>query len=73
LRGADQVEKRMPLAKKIVFISTVYVRVEAMETFIKAGIEKTIIDTLDCILPTYLDKEFTDSLKEDLNERNVAI
>ena len=44
-----------------------------MEAFAKAEIETTIIDTLDRILPTYLDKEFTDILETDLKERKITV
>jgi len=29
------------------------IRIEVMEAFVKAGIETTIIDTLNRVLPTY--------------------
>ncbi|WP_034551962.1 FAD-dependent oxidoreductase [Carnobacterium funditum] len=76
LRGrdwADQVKKRMASAKKAVVIGAGYIGIEVMEAFVKAGIETTIIDTLDRVLPTYLDKEFTDVLDKDLKERKVNV
>ena len=76
LRGrewADQVKKRMPSAKKAVVVGAGYIGIEVMESFVKAGIETTIIDTLDRVLPTYLDKEFTDVLEKDLSERNIKV
>ncbi|UJF16617.1 FAD-dependent oxidoreductase [Jeotgalibaca sp. MA1X17-3] len=76
LRGrewADQVKKRMNTAKKAVVIGAGYIGIEVMESFVKAGIETTIIDNLDHILPTYLDEEFTSILEKDLKERNVQV
>lgn len=76
LRGrewADQVKKRMNVAKKAVVIGAGYIGIEVMESFVKAGIDTTIIDNLDRILPTYLDKEFTSILEKDLKERNVQV
>lgn len=76
LRGrnwADQVKKRMTSAKKAVVIGAGYIGIEVMEAFAKAGIETTIIDTLERILPTYLDKEFTNILEKDLKERNIKV
>lgn len=76
LRGrewADKVKTRMASAKKAVVVGAGYIGVEVMEAFAKAGIDTTIIDTLDRILPTYLDKEFTEVLEADLEERGVKV
>ncbi|WP_027108176.1 FAD-dependent oxidoreductase [Lacticigenium naphthae] len=76
LRGrnwADKVKNRMDSAKKAVVIGAGYIGVEVMEAFAKKGMDTTIIDTLDQILPTYLDKEFTTILEKDLKERGVKV
>lgn len=76
LRGrewADQVKTRMASAKKAVVVGAGYIGIEVMEAFVKAGIETTVVDTLNRILPTYLDEEFTNVLKEDLEKRGVGV
>lgn len=75
LRGrdwADQVNGRMKTAKQAVVIGGGYIGIEAAEAFTKAGIHTTVIDTLDNILPTYLDKEFTGVLEANAAEHGMA-
>src|SRR5699024_10203336 len=67
---ADQ--KAMPEAKQAVVIAGVYIGIEAAQSFTKAGIKTTVIDTQDSILPTYLDKEFTDILEANAAEHGMT-
>lgn len=74
LRGrdwADQVNERMKEAKQAVVVGGGYIGIEAAEAFTKAGIDTTVIDTLDNILPTYLDKEFTEVLEANAAEHSM--
>src|SRR5699024_7063315 len=75
LRGrewADAVKKAMPEAKQAVVIGGGYIGIEAAQSFTKAGIKTTVIDTQDSILPTYLDKEFTDILEANAAEHDMT-
>ncbi|MGX7106212.1 FAD-dependent oxidoreductase [Hutsoniella sourekii] len=75
LRGrewADKVKTRMDSAKKAVVVGGGYIGIEVAEAFVKKGIETTVIDSLDTILPTYLDKEFTDILQENAKEKGMT-
>jgi len=75
LRGrewADAVKKAMPEAKQAVVIGGGYIGIEAAQSFTKAGIKTTVIDTQDSILPTYLDKEFTDVLEANAAEHGMT-
>src|SRR5699024_3023855 len=74
LRGReweDAVKKAMPEAKQAVVIGGGYIGIEAAQSFTKAGIKTTVIDTQDSILPTYLDKEFTDILEANAAEHGM--
>lgn len=76
LRGRDWaqlVKERMNTAKKAIVIGGGYIGIEVMEAFAKAGIDTTVLDMQDRILPTYLDKEFTDILEADLQGRNIGV
>lgn len=74
LRGRDWAEKvkiRMSSAKKAVVVGSGYIGIEVAEAFAKAGIDTTVIDSLETILPTYLDKEFTSKLQENALENGM--
>lgn len=74
LRGrewADEVDQRMKDAKKAVIVGGGYIGIEVAEAFAKAGIDTTVLDAQDSILPTYLDKEFTDVLEEHAAENGM--
>lgn len=75
LRGRDwagKVKDRMNSAKKAIVVGGGYIGIEVAEAFAKAGIETTVIDFLDAILPTYLDKEFTDILEKNAADKGMA-
>ncbi|MDK6804507.1 FAD-dependent oxidoreductase [Aerococcus sp. UMB7834] len=74
LRGrdwADRVKKRMAEAKEAVVVGGGYIGIEAAEAFTKAGIKTTVIDSQDRILPTYLDKEFTEVLEAHAADKGL--
>lgn len=75
LRGrkwAQKVKERMQTAKKAVVVGSGYIGIEVAEAFVKAGIETTVIDFLDSILPTYLDKEFTNILEKNAADKGMT-
>lgn len=74
LRGrewAAKVKERMASSKKTIVVGGGYIGIEVAEAYAKAGIETTVIDSLDAILPTYLDKEFTDILESNAAEHGM--
>src|SRR5690625_7290765 len=46
--------------------------IDAAQSDTKAGIKTTVIDTQDNILPTYLDKEFTDVLEANAAKHGMT-
>ncbi|MDN6730455.1 MAG: FAD-dependent oxidoreductase [Alkalibacterium sp.] len=76
VRGRDWAQKikaRMAHSKKAVVVGAGYIGIEVVEAFAKAGIEVTVIDALDRVLKTYLDKEFTDILEDEMREENITV
>ncbi|MDO4670539.1 MAG: FAD-dependent oxidoreductase [Aerococcus sp.] len=69
---ADAIKKRMPEAKKVVVIGGGYIGIEAAEAYALAGKDVTVLDFLDRILPTYLDKPFTDRLEEHAKTKGMT-
>lgn len=60
-------------AQKVIIVGGGYIGIELVEAFQKSGKEVTLIDGLDRILNKYLDKEFTDILEQDLQDRGVKL
>ena len=58
---------------KVIIVGGGYIGIELVEAFQKSGKEVTLIDGLDRILNKYLDKEFTDVLEGNLQERGVKL
>lgn len=76
MRGRDwagEVKGHMATAKKAVVIGCGYIGIEAAEAYGKAGIDTTVIDAADRILPTYLDSEFTDVLTKNFEANGVKV
>ncbi|UPQ86098.1 FAD-dependent oxidoreductase [Ignavigranum ruoffiae] len=74
MRGRDwagKIKERMNTAKKAVVVGGGYIGIEVAEAFTKHGIDTTIIDFQPTILPTYLDKEFTDILIKNCEEHGM--
>lgn len=72
LRGrnwADKVKNRMSSAKKAVVVGAGYIGIEAAIAYAQAGIDVTVVDFVDSILPTYLDSEFTSLLTKHMEEK----
>lgn len=70
---ADVIKDRMATAKKAVVIGSGYIGIEVAEAYAKAGIDTTVIDIQESILPTYLDKEFTDVLRVNAEQHGLKI
>ncbi|MDN6606721.1 MAG: FAD-dependent oxidoreductase [Tetragenococcus halophilus] len=61
-----------PDVNNVVVVGAGYIGIEAAEVFAKAGKKVTLIDVLPRILDTYLDKEFTDILTEEIEKNNIT-
>lgn len=70
---AGKVKERMQTAKKAVVVGGGYIGIEVAEAFAKAGIETTVIDSLDSVLNTYLDKEFTTELQNHMAQKGLTV
>lgn len=70
---AGEIKDRMNTAKKVVVVGAGYIGFEAAETFAKKGIDTTIIDIKNHILPTYIDKEISDILEENAREHGLKL
>lgn len=76
VRGRDwagKIKERMKKAKKAVVVGGGYIGIEVAEAFAKAGIETTVVDTLDRVLATYLDTEFTDTLEAHMEQKGLKV
>lgn len=62
-----------PTVSNIVIIGSGYIGIELVEAYLQAGKHVTVIDVSDRILPTYLDKEFTDILTADLINHGIDV
>jgi NADPH-dependent 2,4-dienoyl-CoA reductase/sulfur reductase-like enzyme len=75
-KNYDQAKEIIRCAKevnKIVIVGGGYIGIELVEAFCESGKEVTLIDGLDRILNKYLDKEFTDILEQDLQNRGITL
>ena len=70
---ANEIISRSSEAKKVVIVGGGYIGIELVEAFCESGKEVTLIDGLDRILNKYLDKEFTDILEQDLQDRGITL
>ena len=59
--------------KKVAVIGAGYIGIEAVEAFAKAGKEVVLLDALERPLGPYLDKEMTDILTTQLEEKGVKV
>lgn len=71
--AAEYLRKRLNESKKTVVIGGGYIGIEAVSSFNKAGVDVTVIDMQDRLLPVSLDKEFTDVIQADLEKRGVKV
>lgn len=70
---AGKIKERMETAKKVVVVGAGYIGFEAAEAFTKKGIDTTIIDIKDHILPTYLDKELSNVLEKNAQDHGLKL
>jgi NADPH-dependent 2,4-dienoyl-CoA reductase/sulfur reductase-like enzyme len=70
---ANEIILRNKKANRIVIVGGGYIGIELVEAFRQAGKDVTLIDGLDRILNKYLDKEFTDILEKDLQNRGITL
>lgn len=70
---AGKIKERMETAKKVVVIGAGYIGFEAAEAFTRKGVDTTIIDIKDHILPTYIDHEIADVLQNNAKEHGLNI
>ena len=63
----------MSSAKKAVVVGAGYIGIEAAIAYAQAGIDVTVVDFVDSILPTYLDSEFTSLLTKHMEEKGMKI
>ncbi|MCZ0717356.1 FAD-dependent oxidoreductase [Aerococcus sp. YH-aer221] len=70
---AEKIKTRMQTAKKVVVVGAGYIGFEAAESFAKQGIDTTLIEFKDHILPTYLDKEITNVLEANAQEHGLKL
>lgn len=59
--------------KKVVVIGSGYIGIEAAEVFARAGKKVSVLDLLSRPLATYLDKELTDVITDDLDKHGVQV
>lgn len=70
---AEAVKERMSTAKKAVVIGAGYIGVEAAEAYTRQGIDTTLIEYEDQMLPAYLDTELTDILEATAEENGLKV
>lgn len=70
---ANEIIRRTKEVDKVVIVGGGYIGIELVEAFHESGKTVTLIDGLDRILNKYLDKEFTDVLEHDLQERGITL
>lgn len=58
--------------KNVVVIGSGYIGLEAAQSFAMAKKQVTVLDITPTILPTYLDKEFTDVIQKEMEANNVS-
>lgn len=65
--------KEWKFLKKAVVIGGDYIGIEVAEAFAKKGIDVTLVDLVDRVLNTYLDKEFTGVLEENSQKHGLKL
>lgn len=71
--AAELIRERLDHGKKAVVVGAGYIGIEAVSSFLKAGVDVTLVDMQERILPNSLDKEFTDIIEADLKERGAHL
>ena len=67
----DIVRKRKDVAEKAVIVGGGFIGIQVAQAYTLAGIDTTVIDMEERLLPTYLDKEFTDLLEQHAAEKGL--
>lgn len=70
---ANEIIRLSKESQRVVIVGGGYIGIELVEAFKNYGKEVTLIDGLDRILNKYLDKEFTDILENDLQNRGITL
>ncbi len=70
---ANTIINQTQTANKVVIVGGGYIGIELVEAFRESGKEVTLVDGLDRILNKYLDKEFTDIIEQDLQDRGITL
>jgi NADPH-dependent 2,4-dienoyl-CoA reductase/sulfur reductase-like enzyme len=70
---ANEIIRQTQNANKVVIVGGGYIGIELVEAFRESGKEVTLVDGLDRILNKYLDKDFTDILEQDLQDRGIKM
>ena len=70
---ANIIIEQTKAAKDVVIVGGGYIGIELVEAFRESGKNVTLIDGLDRILSKYLDKDFTDILEHDLQNRGIKL
>ena len=70
---ANEIIHQTQNANRVVIVGGGYIGIELVEAFRESGKEVTLVDGLDRILNKYLDKEFTDIIEQDLQDRGITL
>ncbi|TYC48348.1 FAD-dependent oxidoreductase [Weissella muntiaci] len=62
-----------PLVKDVVVVGAGYIGIEAVEAFVKAGKNVTVLDLLPRVLGSYLDADMTNLLTKELIDNGVHV
>ncbi|GLX69232.1 FAD-dependent oxidoreductase [Paenibacillus glycanilyticus] len=70
---AQTIIEKAKTANKITVIGAGYIGIELVEAFEQLGKQVTLIDNMDRILFKYLDREFTDVIEQELDDRGIEL
>ncbi|CAM3111433.1 FAD-dependent oxidoreductase [Paenibacillus lupini] len=70
---AQTIIEKAKHAKRITVIGAGYIGIELVEAFEQLGKQVTLIDNMDRILFKYLDREFTDAIEGELQQRGIEL
>ncbi|MGX7144614.1 FAD-dependent oxidoreductase [Facklamia languida] len=68
----DVVKKRMANTRHLVVIGAGYIGIEVATAYAEAGIDVTVLDMSDRILPTYLNQELSQLLEDHANQKGLT-
>ncbi|MGO4107220.1 FAD-dependent oxidoreductase [Paenibacillus sp. YAF4_2] len=70
---AQTIIEKAKHAKRITVIGAGYIGIELVEAFEQLGKQVTLIDNMDRILFKYLDREFTEAIEVELQQRGIEL